>query len=320
MSPSQFHPDQGIPDLSSKVYIVTGGSSGIGKSTVLHLAQHNAKVYLSARSLEKAQSAISEIRAEAARDDLKISVLVMDMLDLQSVKRAALEFLSKEDILHGIVNNAGIMAVANAISKDGYEYQWQTNYIAHWLFTYLLIPLLESTAAKEAVGTVRVVNVASSSHKMAPPGAIDFEDTNLQRSKNEPWVRYGQSKMGNYLHTLSLHRKLSSKGIWTSSLHPGIVDTNLTGNVSMPGISFLSSKPMTALYRAVGFMIGTDEGSWTQLFAVAGTGFSADMSGGYLEPIAKRGKAYIPPNTPNDVDDRLWAWTENEMRTKGYID
>ena len=116
--------------------------------------------------------------------DLRIAVLVMDMLDLQSV-----------------------------------------NYIAHWLFTYLLIPLLQSTAATEPVGAVRIVNVSSANHRMAPSEGIVFGDINLQGSGYSPWVRYGQSKLANYLHALSLHQMLNTKGIWTSSLHPGIIDT-----------------------------------------------------------------------------------------------
>jgi hypothetical protein len=96
--------------------------------------------------------------------------------------------------------------------------------------------------------------------------------------------------------------------------------SNLTDNIQMPGKSVLASKPMKALFRAVGFMIGADEGSWTQLYAVAGTGFSADMSGVYLEPIAKRGEMVVPKEAPGDVGERLWVWTEKEMRARGYIE
>ncbi|RYN79058.1 hypothetical protein AA0117_g4054 [Alternaria alternata] len=243
----------------------------------------------------------------------------MDMLDLQSVKSAAQQILCEEDKLHGIVNNAGIMAVANEISKDGYEVQWQTNYIAHWLFTFLLTPLLQSTATTEPVGTVRIVNVSSANHRMAPSEGIVFGDINLQGSGYSPWVRYGQSKLANYLHALSLHQMLNNKGIRTSSLHPGIIDTNLTDHVDMPGISILSSNPMRCLFRAVGFMISADKGSWTQLFAVAGTDFTAEMSGGYLDPIAKKSKITMPRNAPDDLGERLWKWTEEEMKAKGYI-
>ncbi|KAJ6026558.1 hypothetical protein N7460_011375 [Penicillium canescens] len=318
-----FSPATDIPDLSGKVYIVTGGNSGIGKYTVLHLAQQNAKVYMGARSLQKAKAAIEEIKTKTQRPDLDISILKMDMLELRSIKSAAGEFLSKENRLHGMVNNAGIMAVANGISKDGFEYQWQTNYLSHWLLTFLLTPVMELTATTVPVGTVRIVNVSSSNHKMAPPQGIDFENINLQGPgpSSNPWVRYGQSKLGNYLHALSLHQKLSEKGIWTASLHPGIVDTNLSTNIEMFAISILSSRPVIWLLRRVGFMLSTDQGSWTQLFAIAGRDFGAALSGNYLEPIAKKGTVKMPRGvTSEDLQDRLWKWTESEMKAKGFID
>lgn len=86
---------------------------------------------------------------------------------------------------------------------------------------------MEQTASTVPAGSVRIVNVSSSNHKMAPPHGIEFEDINLQRPgpSSNPWVRYGQSKLANYLHALSLHEKLNNMGIWTASLHPGIVDT-----------------------------------------------------------------------------------------------
>jgi hypothetical protein len=87
----------------------------------------------------------------------------------------------------------------------------------------------------------------------------------------------------------------------------------------MPGISILSSSPMKCLFRAVGFMISADKGSWTQLFAVAGRDFTTEMSGGYLDPIAQKSKITMPRNAPDDLGERLWKWTEEEMKAKGYI-
>jgi NAD(P)-dependent dehydrogenase (short-subunit alcohol dehydrogenase family) len=229
---------------------------------------------------------------------------------------------SKQKRLHGLVNNAGIMAVANGISEDGFEYQWQTNYLSHWLLTFLLTPVMELTATTVPAGTVRIVNVSSSNHKMAPPQGIDFEDINLQGPgpSSNPWVRYGQSKLGNYLHALSLHGKLNKKGIWTASLHPGIVDTNLSANIQMFAVSILSSRPVIWLLRRVGFMLNTDQGSWTQLFAIAGRGFDAALSGSYLEPIAKKGTVKMPRGvTSEDLQNQLWEWTEREMKAKGFI-
>ncbi|KAH7400280.1 hypothetical protein BKA64DRAFT_622930 [Cadophora sp. MPI-SDFR-AT-0126] len=312
-----FNP-QMLPDLRGKVYLVTGGNNGIGKYTVYHLAKHNARVYLCARSKDKANGAIAELKQWAKRDDLDIQFLLLDLLDLSSVKSVAQEFLSKETQLHGLVNNGGIMAVPDALSKDGFESQFATNYLSHYLLTYLLTPILLETAAKSPAGTVRIVNVASSNHAKAPAGGIDFQDINMRNPKYDPWVKYGQSKLANVLHAKALNKRFKDKGIWAASLHPGIVDTGLMSNVQMPGISILSSRPAVFLMRGVGFLMKADEGSWTQLFAVASPQFTAELSGTYLEPLVKTGKLSADGERA-DLAEKLWDWTEQTMRSKGFI-
>ncbi|PVH76850.1 NAD(P)-binding protein [Cadophora sp. DSE1049] len=305
-----FNPET-LPDLRGRVYHITGGNNGIEIYSVYHLAKHNARVYLCARSKEKASSAIAELRRWANRDDLDIQFLQLDLLDLSSVKAAAKEFLSKESQLHGLLNNGGIMAVPDALSKDGFESQFATNYLSHWLLTYLFTPVLLQTAAKLPPSSVRIVNVASSNHTKAPAGGIDFEDINMRDPKYDPWVKYGQSKLANILHAKALNGRYKDKGIWTASLHPGIVDT--CGGFP----SYLRSLSCFFL-RAVGFLIKADEGSWTHLFALASDKFIADLSGAYLEPLVKTGNT-SPDGERRDLAEKLWNWTEETMRGKGFI-
>ncbi|EHY56132.1 hypothetical protein HRR83_008650 [Exophiala dermatitidis] len=138
-----FHPDS-LPDLSDKVHVVTGGNSGIGFYTVARLAQHGAHVYLCARSESRGMAAIEKIKF--LYPQARVSLLQIDHMSLASVVSAAEEFLKKETALHGLVNNAGIMATPFEMTKDGYEAQWQTNYLAHWVLTAHLLPLLLRTS------------------------------------------------------------------------------------------------------------------------------------------------------------------------------
>ncbi|KAI0502715.1 hypothetical protein F5B22DRAFT_104089, partial [Xylaria bambusicola] len=151
-----FHPDT-LPDLNGKVFIVTGGNSGIGYHTVAHLAEHGAHVYMCARSPEKGTVAIASIKK--IHPAANINLLQMDLADLASVVAAAKCFLALEPALHGLVNNAGIMATPFEMTKDGHEAQWQTNYLGHWVFTKHLLPLMLQTAKTLTPGSVRIVNL-----------------------------------------------------------------------------------------------------------------------------------------------------------------
>ncbi|KAL5335496.1 hypothetical protein BJX70DRAFT_314351 [Aspergillus crustosus] len=222
-----FHPDN-LPDLHGKVYIVTGGNSGIGHHTVSHLAAHGAHVYLCARSLTKGTAAITALKT--LHPPARITLLQIDHTDLSSVVAEAQQFLAAETTLHGLVNNVGIMATPFEITKDGHEAQWQTNYLAHWVFTQRLLPLMQRTARTLPAGSVRIVNLTSSGHLGAPKGGIHFPDLSLKDSS--PWARYGQSKLANILHTKTLHSLYGPNSpsarngdgeIWVSAVHPGLV-------------------------------------------------------------------------------------------------
>ncbi|KAF5528254.1 putative oxidoreductase [Colletotrichum aenigma] len=145
-----FHPDS-LPDLEGKVFIVTGGNSGIGYHTVARLAEHGAHVYMCVRSLEKGAWAIAEINEKCP--SANVDLLQMDLTDLATVVAATKYFLTLETTLHGLVNNAGIMATPFEITKDGHEAQWQVNYLAHWVLTEHMLPLMLQTSKNLAPGS-----------------------------------------------------------------------------------------------------------------------------------------------------------------------
>lgn len=274
-----------------------------------------------ARSLDKGSAAIKSITDSYPKAN--ITLLEIDHMSLSSVVSAAKHFLSTERALHGLVNNAGIMTTPYEITKDGHEAQWQTNYLAHWVFTYHLMPILLKTSQVSAPGTVRIVNVSSSGHFWAPKEGIRFEDTDLKGETS--MMRYGQSKLANILHAKSLHQRYGpgsrdaasgESGIWVSIVHPGLVDSNLTKGkeVEMP----LSLKVLGTVARTLGIGATPDVGSWANLYCVASTEMTKDECGTYFEKPAKRGWESKLANYEG-LATRLYEWTEAQMVQEGWI-
>ncbi|KAI1291419.1 NAD(P)-binding protein [Xylaria venustula] len=315
-----FHPDT-LPNLEGKVFIVTGGNSGIGYYTVAHLAEHGAHVYMCSRSAEKGTEAIANIKK--TYPSAKVDLLQMDLMDLSSVVAAANHILALEISLHGLVNNAGIMATPFEITKDGHEAQWQTNYLAHWVFTAHLLPLMLRTAKALQPGSVRIVNLSSSGHLGAPKNGINFEDTSLK--DGGPWLRYGQSKLANILHTKTLHETYgpgsrnarNGEGeIWTSSVHPGLVETNLATPLGKSGMMSVFS-----VLRMLGMFLPAEKGAWTSLFCVASPKMKAEQSGAYLEIFQRFGEPKWQSSAAKDgkLAERLEEWTGEVMAKEGWV-
>ncbi|QKX58003.1 uncharacterized protein TRUGW13939_05123 [Talaromyces rugulosus] len=307
-----FHPDS-IPDLTGRVYIVTGGTSGIGYYTVAHLAKHGAHVYLCARTQNKGITAIDGIKSMHPK--AQISLLEMNHLSLASVLSAAKHFLSQESSLHGLINNAGIMATPFEMTPDGYEAQWQTNYLAHWLFTSHLLPLMLQTSKSSPAGTVRIVNLSSSGHYFAPNGGINYEDTSLPAASG--MARYGQSKLANVLHTKTLHKlygpsspsaRAGDGEIWASAVHPGLVESNLGTRAETPKIM----STIISIFGAMGARVNADKGSWTSVFCAASPQMKKEQSGEYFQRIAESG---WQSKMAKDVKlaDELETWTRKVM-------
>ncbi|KAH8981077.1 NAD(P)-binding protein [Lactarius akahatsu] len=145
-----------IPDLTGKVVLVTGGNAGVGKETVKQLLAHNAKVYLAARSAQRANEAIAELKNETGKEAI---FLQLDLADIPAIRKSAQEFLSKESQLHVLINNAGVMmSPKEQVTAQKYDMQFGTNVIGHWLFTQLLLPaLFAATDASPSHEKARVV-------------------------------------------------------------------------------------------------------------------------------------------------------------------
>lgn len=198
-------------DLKGKIVIVTGGYAGIGLETVKTLVAAGAKVTVPARDINKA--------AENLKGLDNITIQQMDLMDQESVNAFAHKFLSTNDTLHILINNAGIMWVPLQRNNKGYESQLATNHLGHFQLTAKLWPAL-----KKANGA-RVINVSSYGHQMSP---FNFDDPNFLVGEYETLQGYGRSKTANNLFSVELDHRGKDFGVRAYSLHPGsVIGTDL---------------------------------------------------------------------------------------------
>ena len=209
---------------------MTGSNTGVGKELARILYSKHAKVYIAARSEEKALNAIEVIKAATPKAAGELVFLRLDLADLTTIKASVQEFLSKETKLHVLFNNAGVMAQRSGLPKtaQGYELQLGTNNIGTFMFTKLLTPILISTAKTEPPNTVRVVWVSSSAAESGSPRPGGVPMDNLDYHKSQPFIiRYGISKAGNYLHAVEYAKRYKADGIVSVALNPGNLSSDL---------------------------------------------------------------------------------------------
>lgn len=208
-------------NLNDRTYLVTGGNSGIGFATAQQLAKQGAKVIIACRRISEGEKAKSLILRETP--SAIIEIMHLDLSDLSSVRNFVKEFNSRHSELHGLVNNAGLMYTPEGKTKDGFETQFGTNHLGHFLLTELLLPTLKQSTPS------RIVILSSCFHDRAQgrEGKIFFEDLNFEKRKYDGWEAYAQSKLANLLHAKHLGKRLSGSGVTAVSVHPGWVKTNL---------------------------------------------------------------------------------------------
>ncbi|HEX9019083.1 MAG TPA: oxidoreductase [Anaerolineaceae bacterium] len=206
-----------IPDLHGRQVVITGANSGIGFFTALELAGKGAHVTLAVRSVERGEAAAQDIRKRYPASAVR--VLPLDLADLASINRFAVDYRQRGAPLDILINNAGVMNIPFRRTADGFEMQFGTNHLGHFALTGLLLPVLLSAPA------ARIVTVSSINHNF---GRIDFD--NLDGSKKYGgFPAYNQSKLANVLFAYELQRRLAAHGAKTISVacHPGYASTNL---------------------------------------------------------------------------------------------
>ncbi|KAH6956202.1 hypothetical protein DER45DRAFT_566307 [Fusarium avenaceum] len=266
----QIIQDEGVQGkLQGQVIVITGTSSGIGIETARALAATGATLYLTARDLNKAKSAL-----EGVFDPSRMELFEMDQASLSSVRAAAAAILSKTSKIHCLINNAGIMAIPDhRLTVDGHELQFGTNHLSHFLLFELLKPALLANASPTLPS--RVVNLSSSSHNIS--GINDDNDYAFKSVKYDPNVAYGQSKTANIYMANEIERRYGASHLHATSVHPGIVQTSLTRH--MPPDAF---KGMDHIWP---MMKNPEQGAATSVWAAIGKDWEQE-GGKYLVDCA----------------------------------
>lgn len=217
--------------LAGKFAVVTGASSGLGVETARVLSAAGAEVLLIARDQPKLQAVADDLRRQ--QPGAKLHTQCMDLADLDSVRAAAGEILRRHPRIHLLINNAGVMACPLARTAQGFEMQFGTNHMGHFLFTCLLAPALVAAAPG------RVVNLSSGGHKFAN---FNFDDPAYFDRDYDKWQAYGESKTANILFTVALDKRLRERGVRAFAVHPGVIMTNLARHLQQADFELLNAK------------------------------------------------------------------------------
>jgi NAD(P)-dependent dehydrogenase (short-subunit alcohol dehydrogenase family) len=262
-------------DLSGRRFVITGAASGLGRESTRALAAHGASVTMLARSAERANDAVAEVGAMVSGADLEPGIA--DLGDLGSIRTFAESYLAHHDSIDVLMNNAGVMACPFGHTANGFETQFGTNHLGHFLLTALLYPALS------AGDRPRVVTLTSAGHSRSD---VDLDDPNFERTEYTPWVAYGRAKTANALFARELARRGGPSGLLSFSVHPGGIITDLGRHLNDELINemadFARQRSANAGGEPRGIHFKTVEaGAATQVWA-ATTSALADHNGAYL--------------------------------------
>jgi NAD(P)-dependent dehydrogenase (short-subunit alcohol dehydrogenase family) len=203
-------------NLRGKRILVTGVSAGLGVETARSLAAHGAQVVGAARDLNKAEAATEQARKDAAADGGSIELVELDLANLKSVRACADQLLAKGEGFDVVLANAGVMATPAGHTADGFETQFGTNHLGHFVLVNRIAPLIRAGG--------RLINLSSSGHRFAN---VDLDDPNFERTPYEPFVAYGRSKTANILFTVAFDKRHRGRGVRAAAVHPGGIQTEL---------------------------------------------------------------------------------------------
>jgi NAD(P)-dependent dehydrogenase (short-subunit alcohol dehydrogenase family) len=203
-------------NLKGKRILITGVSAGIGVETARSLAAHSAQVVGAARDLSKAKAATKQVRKDAAADGGSFELVELDLANLKSVRACADRLLAKGEPLDVVVANAGVMATPFGHTADGFETQFATNHLGHFVLVNRIASLIRKAG--------RLINLSSAGHRFSN---VDLEDPNFERTPYDPFVAYGRSKTANILFAVAFDQRHRDRGVRAAAVHPGVVQTEL---------------------------------------------------------------------------------------------
>jgi NAD(P)-dependent dehydrogenase (short-subunit alcohol dehydrogenase family) len=208
-------------NLRGKRILVTGVSAGIGVETARSLAAHGATVIGAVRDLNKAKTAAKQVREAAATGGGSFELVELDLASLKSIRSCADRLLAKAEPFDVVIANAGVMATPLGHTADGFETQFGTNHLGHFVLVNRIAPLMRAGG--------RLINVSSAGHRYSN---VDLDDPNFERTPYDPFVAYGRSKTANILFAVAFDQRHRERGVRAAAVHPGIIETELTRHMS----------------------------------------------------------------------------------------
>ena len=203
-------------NLQGKRILVTGVSAGLGVETARSLAAHGAHVVGAARDVTKAEAATAQVRRDAAAQGGSFELVPLDLGSLKSVRACAAGLIEKGEPFDLVIANAGVMATPFGHTADGFETQFGTNHLGHFVLINRIAPLMRAGS--------RLINLASSGHRFAN---VDLQDPNFDHTPYEPFIGYGRSKTANILFAVAFDQRHRGRGVRAAAVHPGGIQTEL---------------------------------------------------------------------------------------------
>src|SRR6476660_6419584 len=210
-------------NLKSKRFLVTGVSAGLGVETARSLVAHGAQVVGAARDLNKAKIATEEVRKAAAANGGSFELVELDLANLKSVRACADQLLKKGEPFDVVIANAGVMATPFGKTADGFETQFGTNHLGHFVLVNRIASLIRDGG--------RLINLSSAGHRFSD---VDLEDPNFEWTSYDPFIAYGRSKTANILFAVAFDKRHRDRGVRAAAVHPGGIRTEL-GRYAEPG-------------------------------------------------------------------------------------
>lgn len=306
-----------LPDQSGKVFLITGGATGLGFELAKILYQKNGTVYVATRSLPKIERAIKSLQESYPQSKGRLEYIVVDLADLATVRPAAEQFLAKETRLDVLFQNAGVMNTPKeARTKQGHELQMGTNSIAPHLLAHCLEDILVRTAQEErSVGrrdTVRIVWLASMVTVGTPKGGVVFGTDGKPKILGVSFDNYMQSKAGNIYLAHEWAARLGDRGVISVAVHPGVVKTELQRHNA-----FMSTMLGTVFKPA-------KYGAYTQLFAALSPEVTLAHNGAFIIPWGRFGvlpghmKKEMQPASGKEIGISRQFWNYCETSITGF--
>lgn len=291
-----------VNKLTGKTALVTGGNTALGLETARALHAAGMTVFISSRSVEKGEAAIKDIQASNPSSTAPLHVVQLSLDSFASVRKGAADFLSRSKQLNILVCNAGVMATPEGRTVDGFETQFGTNHLGHFLlFTLLRDTLLASSTPQF---NSRVVALTSVGHRA---GGIQPDDYNFEKTPYDPWLAYGQAKTANIYMANEIERRYGARGLHGLSLHPGGIRTNLQQHVD-DAVAADWNKDMR-IWRS------TEQGAATTVYAAVSKEWEG-KGGRYLANCVEQGP--MVPGNPmvvlNEEGYAPWAYDVESAR------